>query len=253
MNSYRPIPLNRAGGESYDSGQQMTMEEAQRIAQQYGHVAQRISSGAADPNSGYMGVYGVPTEQGFIPVDQLGGQGGPQSAPQQRTPMAGQSGPIANTINQWQSQGVPQQRPPSYNNNVASTATRQGAIANYAQEQPQEQVIWPAPPGSHDSPQYQSSGSMGVAAQMGQQRQEQPAKGPPQLDQNRYQFPQVGDRPMREIIGAQPPVMQNMPPSTAASQHLQPQSKHYQFDPNFYGPQQEKSGWEEYMPWNWGK
>lgn len=69
-----PIPLNRAGGESYDGGQQMTMQEAQAIAGQYGHVAARISSGAIDPNDpNPVGVWGVPTENGWIPVEQLAG------------------------------------------------------------------------------------------------------------------------------------------------------------------------------------
>lgn len=66
------IPLNRAGGESYDQGQQMTMEDAIRLASQYGAVPSRISSGTADPSNGYMGVWAIPTAQGWVP---LGGSG----------------------------------------------------------------------------------------------------------------------------------------------------------------------------------
>lgn len=79
------IPLNRAGGESYDQGQQMTMEDAIRIAAQYGAVPSRISSGTADPSNGYMGVWAIPTAQGWVP---LGGSGAPSAPPPSAPPTA---------------------------------------------------------------------------------------------------------------------------------------------------------------------
>jgi hypothetical protein len=84
------IPLNRAAGESYDQGQQMTMEDAIRIAAQYGAVPSRISSGAADPNSGYMGVWAIPTAQGWVPLGQ--GSAPPAGSPT-ATPRAVPSAP----------------------------------------------------------------------------------------------------------------------------------------------------------------
>lgn len=258
MNSYRPIPLNRVAGESYNVGRQMTMEEAQRIAGQMGHVAQRISSGAADPNTGYMGVWAIPTEQGFIPLDQLGRnaspsdtwrnnpQPRPQGAPPPNAPpTAHMRGPIADTINQWQSGGVPNTpsvastaQTPVRQGAIASYAAqqpqRQGAIAAYAQQQPQEQVIWPAPPGANAfaGPPQQSSISDRL-------------RGP-------YRAP---NDPSLLITGAKPPILPVMPPSTMASQPLQPQSRHYQFDPGFYGQQQQQQqdGWQQWLPWNWGR
>lgn len=109
------IQLNRAGGQSYDQGQQMTMEQAIALASQYGAVPQRISSGAADPNSGYSGVWAIPTANGFVPLDRLAppqttpteawsGGPRPQTQPQAAMPQA-QGGPIAGAIQNWQNQG----------------------------------------------------------------------------------------------------------------------------------------------------
>lgn len=111
------IPLNRASGESYDQGQQMTMQEAIRIAEQYGHVPARISSGPMGDDT--MGVWAVPTERGWVPVDRLvnsasaaqSWQGAP-SAPQGPSAPAPQtqgSGPIMGAINQWRNTTPPQQ------------------------------------------------------------------------------------------------------------------------------------------------
>lgn len=66
------IQLNRAGGESYDQGTQMTMAEAIKIAEQYGHVPARISSGAMPDDT--TGVWAIPTAQGWVPLDQLTAQ-----------------------------------------------------------------------------------------------------------------------------------------------------------------------------------
>ena len=132
------IPLNRAAGESYDQGVQMSMQEAIRIAEQYGHVPARISSGSipnVETNSNPMGVWAVPTERGWIPVEKLAGMstptenwsGGPPAAPAAPPSMVtgtaapnprpqGQYGPVQGPPNQQGNFGGPPYNPgPRYN------------------------------------------------------------------------------------------------------------------------------------------
>lgn len=98
-----PVQVDRLGGQSYDQGEQMTMAEAIQLAQQYNAVPQRISSGVADPATGYSGVWAVPTANGFIPLTRSGAA--PQAPP-------AQGGPNASQAPQQQQQAAPQQQMP---------------------------------------------------------------------------------------------------------------------------------------------
>jgi hypothetical protein len=76
-------------------GQLMSMEEAQRIAAQYGHVAVRIGGPTVDVNNqdaALTGLWGVPSENGYIPIEQLAQQGRP---PQQQGSWQGGGNPMS--------------------------------------------------------------------------------------------------------------------------------------------------------------
>lgn len=163
MNSTNPyldlaIKLNRAGGESYDEGTPMTMEQAIAQAAQYGHVPSRISSGAADPNTGYSGIWGIPTASGWIPLDKLpsnvgstaadayhGGPQGPQVSPVQQQASAG---PIMSTIDAWRNSAGGY--PPSTSGPAVSAPSTAGV-------QP-----WMMPPAASPQTQPQASSSSGA-------------------------------------------------------------------------------------------
>lgn len=160
MNGRQPIPLNRAAGESYDQGQQMTMQEAIAIASRYGHVPSRISSGAIDPNNpNPSGVWGVPTADGWIPVEQLGGstppaqswRGGPSDPRSTSDRARGPYGPNPSVSNPAsvsdRARGPYEAPPPAFQGPQATPEQIRGAQSMR---------------GAFNSPDLQSSGSLGA-------------------------------------------------------------------------------------------
>lgn len=221
------IQLNRAGGESYDTGTPMSMEEAINLAGQYGAVPSRISSGGADPNSGYSGIWAIPTPNGWVPLDKLKGgqatpsenwQGGPaqsQPGPQTQAQASAPWGNAPSMASPQQSPSAPQwpnapsfappTGPPSMGNQYGPSMqsyppSTSGPVGSLPPNQTQR--YWDKQFGS--DPQVQQQGQtpsininingQGVQDWMKPQpgaswAPKPPPPGPPQMSGPRYQFP----------------------------------------------------------------